>query len=129
MKQIDIILVLIVIAGTVLLTYTYVQDRPPLLVLSKVDGTVEVVGVSGNDKCTIQITGAVKNDGDINAVNSRITCSVKGGYNKIVGIGATDAGEIAPHKTKDFSINAHLYECPLSGVELSCTTMCDGCPK
>ena len=63
MKLIDIFLSLIVVVGIILVTYTYLNASPPSFVLSKEYGEVEIVGVSG-DKCTIEIAGEIKNEGD-----------------------------------------------------------------
>lgn len=127
MRSIDILLVLIVLSGTILLTYTYFQDRPPYLVIASSEGKGVVVDVYSNNKCSLQITGEVKNIGDVHALGSRVACIAKEG-NKESGFGGAQLGEIAPHRSKDFSMNAYFTQCPTTGVSFECVATCENCP-
>jgi hypothetical protein len=125
----DILLVLIVLCGVVLLTFTYLQDRPPHLVVINEEGQGVVVDVYGKSKCSLHITGDVKNEGDIEALSSSITCSTIGGGNAGFGIGSANVGGVMPHKIKAFAMDAFFSVCPEYDVDFSCKTSCENCPR
>jgi hypothetical protein len=124
----DILLVFIVLCGVVLLTFTYLQDRPPHLIVLNEAGEGVVVDVYGKNKCSLHITGDVKNEGDIKAIDGSITCSTTGSENAVFGIGSANVGEVMPHKTKEFAIDAFFSACPEYDVDFSCKTSCENCP-
>ncbi|ODS40244.1 hypothetical protein BEH94_12005 [Candidatus Altiarchaeales archaeon WOR_SM1_SCG] len=124
LMKLDILFVLIVACGVVLLTFSYLQDRPPYLVIVEQEGVAIVVDVYGQTKCSMNITGNVKNLGDTTAFKSNVECR----SNQFIGFGsASDLGEVLPHKTKEFSMTAHFPECPTTNIEFLCEAGCENC--
>ncbi len=125
MRQTDIYMVVIALVMVVLLTFIYLQERSPSLVLSKEDLDMEI----HNEECFIKVTGKVRNEGDVTAVNPEVFCNVLGAGNKIIGNGSDELTNIYAHKLKEFKMTIPLACENMSvGLDLSCYVKCENCP-